>query len=106
LVNNHDPVEKGPEAWRVRIGKLISTPLPRILANTNDFSVGAATATGDLRRRAPRSAARPCDARKRVLTMRRTFRKHRERWTAVAIVAHKAASDAGTSARPVGDKRP
>jgi hypothetical protein len=42
LVNNHDPVEKGPEAWRVRIGKLTSTPLPRILANTNDFSVGAA----------------------------------------------------------------
>jgi SAM-dependent methyltransferase len=46
------------------------------------------------------------DARKRVLTMRRTFRKHRERLAAVAIVAHKAASDAGTSARPVGDKRP
>ncbi|HEY2503397.1 MAG TPA: class I SAM-dependent methyltransferase [Mycobacterium sp.] len=29
------------------------------------------------------------DARKRVLTMRRTFRKHRERLTAVAIVARK-----------------
>src|SRR5262249_58396404 len=29
------------------------------------------------------------DARKRVLTMRRTFRRHRERLTAVAIVAHK-----------------
>jgi len=31
------------------------------------------------------------DARKRVLTMRRTFRRHRERLVAVAIVAHKAA---------------
>ncbi|MDM4141349.1 MULTISPECIES: class I SAM-dependent methyltransferase [Mycobacterium] len=31
------------------------------------------------------------DARKRVLTMRRTFRKHRERLAAVAIVAHKPA---------------
>jgi hypothetical protein len=29
------------------------------------------------------------DARKRVLTMRKTFRKHRERLTAVAIVARK-----------------
>jgi hypothetical protein len=29
------------------------------------------------------------DARKRVLTMHRTFRKHRERLTAVAIVARK-----------------
>lgn len=29
------------------------------------------------------------DARKRVLTMRNTFRKHRERLTAVAIVARK-----------------
>ena len=29
------------------------------------------------------------DARKRVLAMRRTFRKHRERLTAVAIVARK-----------------
>ena len=29
------------------------------------------------------------DARKRVLTMRRTFRRHRERSTAVAIVARK-----------------
>ena len=34
------------------------------------------------------------DARKRVLTMRRTFHKHRKRLAAVAIVAHKpAASD-------------
>lgn len=32
------------------------------------------------------------DARRRVLTMRRTFRKHRERLAAVAIVAHKAAA--------------
>jgi hypothetical protein len=29
------------------------------------------------------------DARRRVLRMRRTFRKHRDRLTAVAIVAHK-----------------
>ncbi|MGB8390355.1 class I SAM-dependent methyltransferase [Mycobacterium sp.] len=36
------------------------------------------------------------DARKRVLTMRRTFRRHRERLAAVAIVARKpAASRAG-----------
>jgi uncharacterized protein (DUF2249 family) len=52
LVNNHDPkhlraefdadhpgsygweyVEKGPKVWRIRISKLTSTPLPRILAN-------------------------------------------------------------------------
>jgi SAM-dependent methyltransferase len=52
------------------------------------------------------------DARKRVLTMRRTFRKHGERLAAVAIVAHKAAastdmstSNCGTSARPASDKR-
>jgi hypothetical protein len=32
------------------------------------------------------------DARKRVLTMRRTFRRHRKRLAAVAIVAHKAAT--------------
>ncbi len=57
LVNNHDPkhlraefdadhtgsygweyVEKGPEVWRVRISKLTTTPLPRILANTADFA--------------------------------------------------------------------
>jgi uncharacterized protein (DUF2249 family)/quercetin dioxygenase-like cupin family protein len=56
LVNNHDPkhlraefdadfpgsygweyVEKGPEVWRIRISKLSTTPLPRILADTNDF---------------------------------------------------------------------
>ncbi|MCV7028516.1 class I SAM-dependent methyltransferase [Mycobacterium sherrisii] len=34
------------------------------------------------------------DARKRVLTMRATFRKHRERLTAVAIVARKPAAAA------------
>lgn len=32
------------------------------------------------------------DARKRVLTMRRTFRRHRKRLAAVAIVAHKPAA--------------
>lgn len=35
------------------------------------------------------------DARRRVLIMRRTFRKHRDRLTAVAIVAHKSATDQG-----------
>ncbi|MEB3983146.1 methyltransferase domain-containing protein [Mycobacterium sp. 663a-19] len=35
------------------------------------------------------------DARKRVLTMRRTFRKHSERLTAVAIVARKPDAGAG-----------
>lgn len=58
LVNNHDPkhlraefdtehpggygweyVEKGPEVWRIRISKLTTTPLPRILADTNDTAV-------------------------------------------------------------------
>jgi uncharacterized protein (DUF2249 family)/quercetin dioxygenase-like cupin family protein len=57
LVNNHDPkhlraefdadhpgsygweyLEKGPKVWRIRIGKLASTPLPRILADTNAFA--------------------------------------------------------------------
>lgn len=52
LVNNHDPrhlreefdtefpsgfgwdyVERGPAAWRIRISKLASTPLPRLLAD-------------------------------------------------------------------------
>jgi uncharacterized protein (DUF2249 family)/quercetin dioxygenase-like cupin family protein len=61
LVNNHDPrhlraefdadhpgsyaweyLEKGPEVWRIRISKLTSTPLPRILANTTDLIAGAA----------------------------------------------------------------
>lgn len=59
LVNNHDPkhlrdefevehpgsysweyVEKGPKAWRVRIGKLSSTPLPRVLYDTGDVGEG------------------------------------------------------------------
>ena len=56
LVNNHDPkhlheefeadhsgsyrweyLEKGPTVWRIRIGKLTSTPLPRVLTNTADI---------------------------------------------------------------------
>ncbi|OBF80228.1 hypothetical protein A5791_08825 [Mycobacterium sp. 852002-51163_SCH5372311] len=56
LVNNHDPrhlrdefdadhpgsygweyLDKGPEVWRIRITKLASTPLPRIVADTHDF---------------------------------------------------------------------
>jgi uncharacterized protein (DUF2249 family)/quercetin dioxygenase-like cupin family protein len=56
LVNNHDPkhlraefdadhpgsygwdyLERGPAVWRIRIGKLTSTPLPRVLANTVDL---------------------------------------------------------------------
>ncbi|MGH3634930.1 MAG: DUF2249 domain-containing protein [Mycobacterium sp.] len=64
LVNNHDPkhlhdefetdhagsygweyVEKGPKVWRIRITKLASTPLPRILANTADVA-DAADVTG------------------------------------------------------------
>lgn len=55
LVNNHDPkhlreefeadhaggygwdyIEKGPAIWRIRISKLTTTPLPRMLANTTD----------------------------------------------------------------------
>jgi uncharacterized protein (DUF2249 family) len=57
LVNNHDPkhlheefeadhagsydwqyVEKGPPVWRIRISKLSTTPLPRVLANTADIA--------------------------------------------------------------------
>jgi uncharacterized protein (DUF2249 family) len=57
LVNNHDPkhlheefeadhagsydwqyVEKGPTVWRIRISKLSTTPLPRVLANTADIA--------------------------------------------------------------------
>jgi quercetin dioxygenase-like cupin family protein len=34
-------VEKGPLVGRIRISKLTSTPLPRILANTNDLTAGA-----------------------------------------------------------------
>src|SRR5574337_1888517 len=67
LVNNHDPkhlraefdtdhpgsygweyLDKGPEVWRIRITKLASTPLPRILANTNDFVHGAGTESADI----------------------------------------------------------
>lgn len=58
LVNNHDPkhlraefdadhpgsfgweyLERGP-AWRIRISKLTSTPLPRVLVNTTDLIAG------------------------------------------------------------------
>jgi SAM-dependent methyltransferase len=45
------------------------------------------------------------DARKRVLMMRRTFRRHRKHLAAVAIVAHKPEAGAGPCARPAGDKR-
>ena len=64
LVNNHDPkhlrdefdsdlpgsygweyVEKGPQVWRIRVSKLTSTPLPRILANTTELTADA-DATG------------------------------------------------------------
>ncbi|KMV21867.1 DUF2249 domain-containing protein [Mycobacterium heckeshornense] len=57
LVNNHDPkhlheefeadhagsygweyLEKGPAVWRIRITKLTSTPLPRILVNTAEVT--------------------------------------------------------------------
>jgi uncharacterized protein (DUF2249 family)/quercetin dioxygenase-like cupin family protein len=60
LVNNHDPkhlrdefdadlpgsygweyVERGPQVWRIRISKLTSTPLPRILANTTELTADA-----------------------------------------------------------------
>jgi hypothetical protein len=58
-VNNHDPKhlgiefdadyrgsygwdhrDKGPDVRRIRISKLTATPLPRILASTNDFTTG------------------------------------------------------------------
>lgn len=57
LVNDHDPVhlrdefeselpgsygwtyvEAGPEIWRIRIGKLATTPLPRVLVNTAEVA--------------------------------------------------------------------
>jgi uncharacterized protein (DUF2249 family)/quercetin dioxygenase-like cupin family protein len=57
LVNNHDPkhlrqefeadhpdsygweyLEKGPAVWRIRITKLASTPLPRVLTNTAELA--------------------------------------------------------------------
>lgn len=60
LVNNHDPkhlhdefevehpgsydwvyVESGPDTWRIRITKLTSTPLPRILTNTTALPTAA-----------------------------------------------------------------
>jgi uncharacterized protein (DUF2249 family) len=60
LVNNHDPkhlrqefeadhagsygwdyLEKGPVVWRIRITKLATTPLPRVLANTAELSAEA-----------------------------------------------------------------
>jgi uncharacterized protein (DUF2249 family)/quercetin dioxygenase-like cupin family protein len=56
LVNNHDPrhlhdefeadhpgsygweyVESGPRTWRIRISKLASAPLPRVLVDTSDL---------------------------------------------------------------------
>lgn len=65
LVNNHDPkhlhdefeldhpgsygweyVESGPKVWRIRIGKLASTPLPRVLTNTTAADPGVADVTG------------------------------------------------------------
>ena len=63
LVNNHDPrhlrdefeiehpgsygweyLDKGPEAWRIRISKLASTPLPRVLFDTTTVCDGRAEA--------------------------------------------------------------
>ena len=65
LVNDHDPrhlhdefevehpggyawdyLAKDPGAWRIRITKLASTPLPRVLADTAALSTTAAGATG------------------------------------------------------------
>jgi uncharacterized protein (DUF2249 family)/quercetin dioxygenase-like cupin family protein len=65
LVNDHDPrhlhdefevehpggyaweyLAKDPGAWRIRITKLASTPLPRILADTTPLGTTAADATG------------------------------------------------------------
>lgn len=59
LVNNHDPkhlrqefeldhpgtygwdyLDKGPDAWRIRISRLASTPLPRILADAHAVAAG------------------------------------------------------------------
>jgi uncharacterized protein (DUF2249 family) len=56
LINNHDPkhlraefdtdqpnsfgweyIEQGPQVWRIRISKLTTTPLPRVLVNTADL---------------------------------------------------------------------
>jgi uncharacterized protein (DUF2249 family)/quercetin dioxygenase-like cupin family protein len=60
LVNDHDPkhlrqefdvehpgshgweyLTKGPETWRIRISKLSSTPLPRVLCNTQTIGADA-----------------------------------------------------------------
>ena len=65
LVNNHDPkhlhdefeadlpgsygweyLEKGPAVWRIRITKLTTTPLPRLLTNTADIEAVDNDATG------------------------------------------------------------
>lgn len=65
LVNNHDPkhlreefdadhagsfaweyIEKGPTVWKIRISRLTTTPLPRILANTADIAGGEPDAAG------------------------------------------------------------
>lgn len=65
LVNNHDPkhlhdefeadlpgsygweyLEKGPAVWRIRITKLTTTPLPRLLTNTTDIEAVDNDATG------------------------------------------------------------
>jgi uncharacterized protein (DUF2249 family) len=66
LLNNHDPqhlhdefesdhpgsygweyVDRGPEIWRIRIGKLASSPLPRILTDTSaTVAAGDPDATG------------------------------------------------------------
>lgn len=61
LVNNHDPkhlreefeadhagsygweyLEKGPTVWQIRISKLTTTPLPRVLMNTTAIAGGGA----------------------------------------------------------------
>ena len=63
LVNNHDPrhlrdefeiehpgsygweyLDKGPEAWRIRISKLAATPVPRVLFDTTTVGGGRAEA--------------------------------------------------------------
>ncbi|WP_372697439.1 DUF2249 domain-containing protein [Arthrobacter sp. JSM 101049] len=67
LVNDHDPLplrgefeaghpgshgwdylDRGPSVWRIRITKLASTPLPRVLLNTRDVAAdtGAPGASG------------------------------------------------------------
>lgn len=65
LINNHDPkhlhdefeadhagsygweyLEKGPTVWRIRITKLTTTPLPRLLTNTADIEAVDHDATG------------------------------------------------------------